>query len=132
MVCTDSQIEPAPQEINGEVLTPGRNRAADARLHIHARGGSCKASRGSRGGARGASPLLIFRPKCGPKGLKKLFWRPPPPPPPLSEGLYPPLKALPFSTLGFVTRMQSLIKASPQNKSNASMRVRRRECMPEG
>ena len=32
MVCT------APQEINGEVLTPGTNRAADARLNIHARG----------------------------------------------------------------------------------------------
>ena len=29
-------------------------------------------------------------------------------------------KELPFSTLGFVRRMQSLIKASPQNKSTAS------------
>ena len=40
MVYTDSQIEPAPQEINGEVLTPGTNTAADAppRLNIHARG----------------------------------------------------------------------------------------------
>ena len=56
----------------------------------------------------------------------------PPPPSPISEGLDPPLKALPFSTLGFVTRMQSLIKASQQNKSTASMRVRRRECMPLG
>ena len=38
MVCNDIQIEPVPQEINGEVLTPGTNRAADARLDIHARG----------------------------------------------------------------------------------------------
>ena len=40
MVYTDSQIEPAPQEINGEVLTPGTNTAEDAppRLNIHARG----------------------------------------------------------------------------------------------
>ena len=37
-------------------------------------------------------------------------------------------KALPFSTLRFVTRMQSHIKASPQNKSTASMTLRRREC----
>ena len=35
-------------------------------------------------------------------------------------------KALPFSTLGFVTPMQSLIKASPQNKSTASMRIRKK------
>ena len=41
-------------------------------------------------------------------------------------------KALPFSTLGFVTLMQSLIKASSQNKSTASMRVRKRERMPAG
>ena len=38
MVCNDVQIEPVLQEINGEVLTPGTNRAADARLDIHARG----------------------------------------------------------------------------------------------
>ena len=40
MVCNDVQIEPVlhDQEINGEVLTPGTNRAADARLDIHARG----------------------------------------------------------------------------------------------
>ena len=41
-------------------------------------------------------------------------------------------KALPFSTLGFVTPMQSLIKAPPQNKSTASTRVRKRERMPAG
>ena len=74
-------------------------------------------------GPAGPVPPLFFDQNEALKGRKKLFWRPPPP----SEGL-----ALPFSTLGFVTRMQSLIKASPQNKSNASMRVRRRECMPEG
>ena len=38
MVCNDIQIEPVLQEINGEVLTPGTNRAADARLDIHTRG----------------------------------------------------------------------------------------------
>ena len=38
MVCNDVQIEPVLQEINGEVLTPGMNRAADAQLDIHARG----------------------------------------------------------------------------------------------
>ena len=38
IVCNDVQIEPVLQEINGEVLTPGTNRAADARLNIHARG----------------------------------------------------------------------------------------------
>ena len=38
MVCNDVQIEPILQEINGEVLTPGTNRAPDARLDIHARG----------------------------------------------------------------------------------------------
>ena len=34
----DVQIEPVLQEINGDVLTPGTNRAADARLDIHASG----------------------------------------------------------------------------------------------
>ena len=38
IVCSDVQIEPVLQEINGEVLTPGTNRAADSRLNIHARG----------------------------------------------------------------------------------------------
>ena len=32
MVCNDVQIEPVLQEINGEVLTPGMTRAADAQL----------------------------------------------------------------------------------------------------
>ena len=38
----------------------------------------------SRAGTRGP---LIFRPKWGPKGLKKVFggWPPPPPPPPISS-----------------------------------------------
>jgi len=120
MVCTDSQIAPAPDT----------NRAADAppRLNIHARGGP---------------PPPYFPTKMRPEGPKKMFLETGPPPlsrglddrpspPPISEGLDPPLKALPFSTLGFVTRMQSLIKASPQNKSTASMRARTRECMPLG
>lgn len=38
MVCNAVQIEPVLQEINGEVLTPGTNREADARIDIHARG----------------------------------------------------------------------------------------------
>ena len=38
MACNDVQIERVPQEINGEVLKPNTNRAADARLDIHARG----------------------------------------------------------------------------------------------
>ena len=33
----NSLIEPVLQEINGEVLTPGTNRAADAQLDIHSR-----------------------------------------------------------------------------------------------
>lgn len=32
--------------------------------------------------------------------------------------------------LGFVTRMQSFLEASPQNKSTTSMRERRIECIP--
>ena len=117
-VCTDSQIEPAPQEMNGEVLTPGTNRAADARLNSHARGfWELQGQWWIQGrGPRGPGPPLFFDHNEAP--------------PP--QGLDPPLKTLLFSTLGFVTRMQSLIKASPQNKSTASMRVRRRECMPAG
>ena len=41
-------------------------------------------------------------------------------------------EAPPFFMLGFVTRMQSLIEASPKMKSTASMRVRRRDCTPAG
>ena len=37
-VCNDVQIEPVLQEISGEELTPSANKAADARLHIRARG----------------------------------------------------------------------------------------------
>ena len=32
VICNDVQIEPVLQEINGKVLTPGTNTAADARL----------------------------------------------------------------------------------------------------
>ena len=38
MVCTDVEIEPVLQEITGEKLNRGANRAPDARLDIHARG----------------------------------------------------------------------------------------------
>ena len=38
MVFNDVQIELVLQEINGEVLIPGTNRAADALFDIHARG----------------------------------------------------------------------------------------------
>ena len=79
MVCSDVQIGPVLQEINGEVLTPGTKRAADSGLDI------------SR------------------------WW-------PFWSG-----KTLPFSTLGFVTRMQGLIKTSSQSKSTASIRVRGKE-----
>ena len=34
-------------------------------------------SGGSSGGVRGARAHLMFRPKWGPKGRKKIFWRPP-------------------------------------------------------
>ena len=38
MVCSDVEIEPVLQEISGEQLGRGSNRAPDARLDIHARG----------------------------------------------------------------------------------------------
>ena len=38
MVCTDVEIEPVLQEITGEELNRGADRAPDARLDIHARG----------------------------------------------------------------------------------------------
>ena len=37
-VCTDVEIEPVLQEVTGEVLPMGTNRAPDARLDIRARG----------------------------------------------------------------------------------------------
>ena len=37
-VCKDVQIEPVLQNITREVLNPGANKSADARLDIHARG----------------------------------------------------------------------------------------------
>ena len=36
-VCKDVQIQPILQDITGEVLNPGANKSADARLDIHAR-----------------------------------------------------------------------------------------------
>ena len=50
----------------------------------------CGFSGGSRGGARGAQPPLIFRPKWGPKGQKKVFFEAGGPPP-FSQGLDPPM-----------------------------------------
>ena len=38
MVCNDVEIEPILQELTGESLPSGANRASDARLDIHARG----------------------------------------------------------------------------------------------
>ena len=38
MVCTDVEIEPVLEDISGEQLGRGSNRAPDARLDIHARG----------------------------------------------------------------------------------------------
>ena len=50
MVCNDVQIEPVIQEINGEVLTPGTNRAASG----------CPA-RDSSSWLLGAARLCLFR-----------------------------------------------------------------------
>lgn len=38
IVCHEVQVEPALQEITGEVMTRGTNQAPDARLDFHARG----------------------------------------------------------------------------------------------
>ena len=38
MVCKDVVTEPVLQDVEGEQLTPGSNKAQDARLDIHARG----------------------------------------------------------------------------------------------
>ena len=79
MVCTDSQIEPAPQEMNGEVLTPGTNRAADARLNIHARGfWELQGQWRIQGRGPGGPSPPYFSTKMRPEGRKKNFWRPPP------------------------------------------------------
>ena len=37
MVCIDVETEPVLQEITGEELNRGANKAPDARLHVHAR-----------------------------------------------------------------------------------------------
>ena len=74
MVYTDSQIEPAPQEINGEVLTPGTNTAADAppRLNIHARGfWQLQGQGGTQRGGPPPPPPTYFSTKMRPKGPKK-------------------------------------------------------------
>ena len=94
------------------MLTPGTNRAADAppRLNSHARGfrelqGQWRIQGRGPGGPRPP----YFSPKIRPEGGKKNFLETAPPPPLISGS-----------------------QASPQNKSTASMRVRRRECMPAG
>ena len=38
MVCNDVEVEPVLQEVTGETLNHGANKAPEARLHIHARG----------------------------------------------------------------------------------------------
>ena len=38
IICHDIQIEPVLQDLGGEVLPKGANKAPDARLDIHARG----------------------------------------------------------------------------------------------
>ena len=38
MVCNDVEVEPVLQEVTGETLNHGANKAPDARLDIHARG----------------------------------------------------------------------------------------------
>ena len=38
MVCNDVEVEPVLQEVAGETLNHGANKAPDARLDIHARG----------------------------------------------------------------------------------------------
>ena len=38
MVCNDVKLEPVLQEVTGETLNHGANKAPDARLDIHARG----------------------------------------------------------------------------------------------
>ena len=38
MVCNDVEVEPVLQEVTGETLIHGANKAPDARLDIHARG----------------------------------------------------------------------------------------------
>ena len=75
MVRTDSQIEPAPQEMNGEVLTTGTNRAADARLNIHARG-----FWELQGQWRIQGPPLFFDQNEAQRAEKNCFGDRPPPP----------------------------------------------------
>ena len=63
----------------------------------------CGLSGGSRGGARGAQPPLIFRPKWGPKGRKKFFFE---------AGVPPPLISGSGSANGIFCFLQCLISCS--------------------
>ena len=87
------------------MLTPGTNRAADARLNSHAPGfWELQGQWRIQGRGPGdPGPPLFFDQNEAQRAEKRS----------VSQGLYPPLKALLFSTLGFVTRLQSLIQASP-------------------
>ena len=38
MVCNDVEVEPVLQEVTGETLNHGANKAPDARFNIHPRG----------------------------------------------------------------------------------------------
>ena len=38
VVCNDVEIEPALQDVRGEILNTGSNTSQDARLDVHARG----------------------------------------------------------------------------------------------
>ena len=86
-VCTDSQIEPAPQEMNGEVLTPGTNRAAGARLNSHARGfWELQGQWWIQGrGPRGPGPPLFFDQNEA-RGAENKFFGDRLPPPPTRSG----------------------------------------------
>ena len=87
MMCNNVQIEPVLQEINGEVLIPGTNRAADAWLDIHVRGfwerqGSaffdvrmCYSNAESCIGLttkKSTAGMRVRRRECTPAGCKKL------------------------------------------------------------
>ena len=73
-----------------------------------------------REGPGGPAPL-IFRPKWGPKGVKKFFWRPPPPPL-ISGSGWPPHTPPPPSPLiwrsGFATDSCIYFSVNPRRKQS--------------
>ena len=63
MVCNDVETKPIFQELTGESLPSGANRAPDARLHIHARGFLGIKGKGQRSLMYGyVTPALILKP----------------------------------------------------------------------